>query len=80
MSNPPGVIMESIESFSARVHRRTGIPLADIPAGTESDLLSGHIFCARNLDAGRQFIVGIGIPDTDEDGTEIFSEFRSVTL
>jgi hypothetical protein len=72
--------MESTESFAVRVHQRTGIPLADIPAGTGSDLLAGHIFCARTIPGGRQFVVGIGIPDTDEDGTEIFSEFRSVTL
>jgi hypothetical protein len=68
--------MESTESFAVRVHQRTGIILTDIPEGTESDLLAGHIFCARNLDAGRQFVVGIGIPDTDEDG----HEFRVVTL
>jgi hypothetical protein len=71
--------MESTESFAVRVHQRTGIILTDIPEGTESDLLAGHIFCARNLDAGRQFVVGIGIPDTDEDG-EVFHEFRVVTL
>lgn len=72
--------MESTESFAVRVHQRTGIALHDIPEGTESDLLAGHIFCARNLDAGRQFVVGVGIPDRDDDETEVFHEFRVVTL
>jgi hypothetical protein len=67
---------ESFPHFEARVLRRTGFTLGEIPQGTEEDVLAGHIFCKF----GNLYVVGVGYPDQDEEGEEFYSSFRQVTL
>ena len=79
MNRPKEAKMERQESFAhfeARVLRRTGFTLGDIPQGTEEDVLAGHIFCKF----GTLYVVGVGYPDQDEDGEEFYTSFRQVTL
>lgn len=66
--------MESEGDFEKRVLARTGVPLADIPAGRTEDLIGGHIFCRR----GGLYVVGVGYPTQEPDGSETYQTFRLV--
>lgn len=63
--------MESRKNFAARVLARTGMQLADIPAGKLEDLIGGHIMCRR----GPVTVVGVGYPTQEPDGTEVYDQF-----
>lgn len=57
--------METTASFAARVLAHTGLSIADIPDGEETDLLGGSIACTR----GGTTVVLIEHAHQDSDGT-----------
>lgn len=70
------VAQESMEEFKKRVKDRTGMDFDNIPKGEEKDALH-HIFCRR----GDVYVVGVDAhPEQDEDGNEMYNEFRVVDL
>lgn len=67
---------ESFEEFKKRVLTATGVNFDDIPKGNEQDALL-HIFCRW----GDIYVVGVDqYPEKDNDGNEIYKEFRVVDL
>lgn len=67
---------ETMEQFKQRVEEQTGMKFDDIPHGEENDIIDGHIFCKH----GDVYVVGIGYPEEEEEGEEVYSEFRVVDL
>ena len=68
--------METMADYADHVLARTGTPLAEMPVLTEVPPIGGHIFCAR----GDTFVMGVGYPTVEEDGTETWEEFAVVVL
>ena len=67
--------------FAARVVRATGLEIADIPVGTATDLLAGHVV-AHDQESNTWVFFG-GYPShEDEDGVPYWdtSSARRVTL
>ena len=56
------------------IERVTG--LQEIPRGTPDDIVSGHILARK----GDLYIVGVGNPTEEEDGTYTYHEFRIVDM
>jgi hypothetical protein len=73
--------MDNYMNFAARVVRATGLEIADIPVGTPTDLLCGHIV-AHDQTTG-EWVFYSGYPThEDDDGVPYWdvSSARRVTL
>ncbi len=68
---------KTLEEFRAEVKQKRGLDLDSIPKGVPEDLLGGASLMAfENLR-----LVGIDpYPEKDDDGNEIYKEFRLVDL
>ena len=74
-------LLEEGKKWRERVEARCGVPLAEIPMGTlHKGGLDGHIMCSRRTDCTQEYILGVGYPDVEEDGTEVYTSFEYIVL
>jgi len=69
---------ESLESFAARCRRATGRALSALPV--EVNMTPFNVLCARVTPHGTKECVVGAWPQTDAEGTKVFTEFRLIRI